>query len=396
MKYRYLKAVVATALSSSLILCSCSTRLPAETVPVTSATTEITETIVETTETIPSETDETIGPMSTPQVTDVPVEVNGQLSVSGTQIINENGEPVQLKGMSSCGLISTYQFFSDAVCDTLIQDWGCSVIRLAMTTRGNDNGYTYDPDRFFEEVCGYTDTLIDHGVYVIIDWHILYDGDPNEYADEAVDFFSRISALYGDCPNVIYEICNEPNGERFDNPEQEVDWDNTIRPYAQRVIDAIRENDPDNIIIVGTPSWSQDVDEAALNPLDDDNVMYTLHFYAGSHGQELRDKAQTAIDSGLPIFCTEWGTSRDSGDGGVFYDETYEWIDFLDQNNISWCNWSIGGSNTETSNALRLYSNHFTIDQKIAAHWPDEMLSASGLFVRSLILGRDFEIPTEG
>ena len=154
--------------------------------------------------------------------------------------------------------------------------------------------------------------------------------------------------------------------------------------------------DPDNIIIVGTPSWSQDVDEASLNPIDAENIMYTLHFYAGSHGQDHRDKVQTALDNGLPIFCTEWGVSMDSGNSGVFYTETLEWMDFLAENNISWCNWSIGTAILESSNALRLYSNRFTIEQKIQGHWPDEMISDSGLFVRSLILGTDFEIPEGG
>ena len=304
--------------------------------------------------------------------------------------------PVQLKGMSSGGLQSCFQFFNDDVCDTLIQDWGCTVIRLAMTSHGLDNGYTYFPDRYFNEVCGYMDTLIEHGVYVIVDWHILFDGDPTEYQEDAVDFFSRISALYGDYPNVIYEVCNEPNGMRFDDPESPVDWDNCIKPYAETVIAAIRENDPDNIIIVGTPTWSQDVDVASLNPIDGDNIMYTLHFYAGSHGEDHMDKVRTAVANGLPIFCTEWGTSLDSGNSGVFYTETLEWMALLDEYNISWCNWSIGTAILESSNALRLYSNRFTVEQKIAGHWPDEMLSDSGLFVRSLILGRDFDIPEGG
>ncbi len=398
MKFKMLPAGVALAICCSIVFASCSSKLPPETLPsdpvITAVqTSESSESSLE--ETV-IETEPSIGPMSTPQVTDIPVEVNGQLSVQGNQLVNEAGEPVQLRGMSSYGIQSCFQFFTDDVADTLIHDWGCQVIRLAMTTRGLDNGYTYFPERYFDEVCGYADTLIAHGAYVIIDWHILYDGDPTEFQDEAVDFFSRISALYGDYPNVIYEICNEPNGQRFDDPEADVDWDNVIKPYAETVIAAIRENDPDNIIIVGTPSWSQEVDQAALNPIDDDNVMYTLHFYAGSHGQELRDRAQTAIDSGLPIFCTEWGVSQDSGGNGVYYEETLEWMDFLDSNNISWCNWSIGGSSIESSNALRLYSNQFTVEQKIAAHWPDEMLSESGLFVRSLILGQDFTIPEEG
>lgn len=397
MRSRVLSASVALLITSSLVLASCSSKLPPETAPLTPPTTV--QTTVETSETVTIETEETeasFGPLSTAQVTDIPVELYGQLRVEGTQLVSESGEPVQLRGMSSGGLQSCFQFFNDDVCDTLIQDWGCTVIRLAMTSHGLDNGYTYFPDRYFNEVCGYLDTLIDHGVYVIVDWHILFDGDPTEYQEDAIDFFSRISAIYGDCPNVIYEVCNEPNGMRYDDPESPVDWDNVIKPYAESVIAAIRENDPDNIIIVGTPTWSQDVDAASLNPIDADNIMYTLHFYAGSHGQDHMDKVITAVENGLPIFCTEWGVSLDSGNSGVFYTETLEWMDLLNQYNISWCNWSIGTAILESSNALRLYSNNFTIEQKIQGHWPDEMLSSSGLFVRSLILGTDFEIPEGG
>lgn len=389
---------------SALILCltvpvtSCSSKLPPETLPPETEAVTVTETSEETEETVAvtEETEETVGPNSTAQVLDVPVEVNGQLRVEDGHLVNESGEQIQLKGMSSYGVSSIFRFFNDDVTQTLVEDWGCQVIRLAMTTRGYDNGYTYDPERFFEEVCGYTDTIIEHGAYVIIDWHILYDGDPTEYQDEAVDFFSRMSAIYGDYPNVIYEICNEPNGMSVADPEAPVDWENVIKPYAETVIDAIRENDPDNIIIVGTPNWSQDVDVVSENPISGDNIMYAFHFYAGSHGQDLMNKLQTALDNGLPVFCTEWGTSQDSGGGGVYYEETLAWMQLLDDNGISWCNWSIGGSNTESSNALKLYSNHFTVEQKIGGHWPDEMLSDSGLFVRSLILGWEFEIPEEG
>lgn len=397
MRSRVLPVVASLAICFSLVVGSCSSKLPPETLPAPTQTTA--ETILET-ETVPvetsAETEPSFGPLSTPQVLDVPVELYGQLRVEGTNLVSESGEPVQLRGMSSGGLQSCFQFFNDDVCDTLIQDWGCTVIRLAMTSHGLDNGYTYFPDRYFNEICGYLDTLIEHGVYVIVDWHILFDGDPTEYQEDAIDFFTRISALYGDYPNIIYEVCNEPNGMRYDDPESPVDWDNCIKPYAESVIAAIRENDPDNIIIVGTPTWSQDVDEASLNPIDGDNIMYTLHFYAGSHGQDHRDKVQTALDNGLPIFCTEWGVSMDSGNSGVFYTETLEWMEYLEANNISWCNWSIGTAILESSNALRLYSNRFTIEQKVQGHWPDEMLSDSGLFVRSLILGTDFEIPEGG
>ena len=318
-----------------------------------------------------------------------PVQINGQLHVDGTLLVNEQGDPVQLRGMSCCDINSCYEFFSDEVCDTLINEWGCTVIRLPVTVRSLDNGYVHFPERYYDEVCEYADTLISHGVYVIIGWYNYFDGDPNEYADEAADFFERISARYGDFPNVIYEISNEPHPTTIDDPGSEVDWENTVKPYSERIISVIRENDPDNVIIAGVPHRNQDLDIVSLDPLSGENIMYALHFYAGSHGQELWDKVQTALDNGLPVFCTQWGVSLDTGDSGVFYDESNEWIDYLNSNNISWCNWSIGSRHTESSNALRLYSDRFTIEQKLAGHWPDEMLSDSGLFVRDLILASD-------
>lgn len=320
---------------------------------------------------------------------ETPVGRNGQLHVEGTNLLNEHGDAIQLRGMSSCDINSCYEFFSDDVCDTLINEWGCTVIRLPVTVRSLDNGYVHFPEYYYEEVCEYTDTLIAHGVYVIIDWYNYFDGDPNEYMDMAVDFFDRISEKYGECPNVIYEISNEPHGERYDDPSSEVDWEHTVKPYSETIIDVIRSNDPDNVIIAGVPHRNQDLDIVSDNPLVGENIMYALHFYAGSHGQELRDRVSVAIDNGLPIFCTQWGVSLDTGDSGVFYDESNEWIGFLNSNNISWCNWSIGSRHTESSNVLRLYSDQFTIEEKLAGHWPDEMLSDSGIFVRSLILDTD-------
>ena len=217
---------------------SCSNKLDKETLP--SVTT--TESFEETSETSAEETERTIGPNSTAVVTDRIVDLHGQLSVSGTDIVDANGDKIQLKGMSSYGLNACAGFFNAEIVKTIAEDWGSDVIRFAMTTKGNSDDYTSDPEKYYNLMCECVDLCIDQGIYTIIDWHILYDGDPNEYKAEAADFFSRISEKYKDCPNVFYEICNEPNGMRFDDVSQPVDWDNTIKPYAEEVIAAIRAN----------------------------------------------------------------------------------------------------------------------------------------------------------
>ncbi len=391
-------SAIALLLVCSFAFSSCSKKLPAETLPSTPITTEYSEEFVvidETSEVIETEevSEEPELIFSTAVVTERIVDNYGQLHVEGTLLCDSEGNPVRLEGMSTYGLNGMAGFVNANTVQTLAEDWGCDILRLAMTTYSADDSYIHNPDKYFNQMCEYVDLCINQGIYVIVDWHILYDGDPNEYKTEAIDFFTRISAIYGDCPNVIYEICNEPNGECFDNPDEMVGWDNCIKPYAEEVISAIRANDPDNIIIVGTPNWSQDVDVASLNPIDAENIMYTVHFYAGSHGQEYRDKVQTALDNGLPIFCTEWGATLNTGAGEIFYEETLAWLEFFDANGISWCNWSIGGSQTESSNALKFISNVLTMEEKLGGHWPDEFISRSGLFVRAMILDQYFEIP---
>ncbi|WP_078553684.1 cellulase family glycosylhydrolase [Bacillus alkalicellulosilyticus] len=288
---------------------------------------------------------------------------NGQLSISGSQLVNENGEPVQIKGMSSHGLQWYGNFVNYDSIKWLRDDWGITVFRAAMYT--SSGGYIENPS-VKEKVKEAVEAAIDLGIYVIIDWHILSDNDPNIYKEEAKEFFAEMSALYGEYPNVIYEIANEPNGN--------VNWDNHIKPYAEEVIPVIRANDPNNIIIVGTGTWSQDVHDAANNQLADPNVMYSLHFYAGTHGQSLRDRADYALSQGAPIFVSEWGTSAATGDGGVFLSEAQQWIDWMDDRQLSWANWSLTDKD-ESSGALRPGASP-------TGGWSTSDLSPSGAFVR--------------
>jgi endoglucanase len=309
----------------------------------------------------------------------------GQLQVIGTNLCDSKGNPVQLKGMSTHGIHAIGDFLTEASVQTLAQDWGCTVIRLALYTE--ESGYLTYPEKYYEALCNGVDLCIAQGVYVIIDWHILGDGNPMTHIDEAVDFFNRVSEKYGDNPNVIYEICNEPNSGKLGRAEQQITWAGDVKPYAEKIVETIRANDPDNIIIIGSPTWSEDMDIAAADPVEGTNLMYTLHFYVGSNGQELRDKVDKAIKLGAAIFVTEWGTTGSTGNGALYLDKADEWLSYLDKNMISWCNWSIGSSIAEKSNALKMSSDILTPEQKAAAHWPDNFITKSGLYIRSKLLG---------
>ncbi len=272
-----------------------------------------------------------------------PVANHGELSVNGTQLVDKNGNAFQLQGVSTHGIGWFPDYVNKYAFQTLRDEWGVNCIRIAMYT-GEYNGYCNggnqsDLKTLVENGVSYATEL---GMYVIIDWHILSDNDPNINKDEALDFFSEMSSKYASYDNVIYEICNEPNGGTT--------WSD-IKSYALEVIPVIKANNPNAIIIVGTPTWSQDVDVASKDPITGyTNIMYALHFYADTHKEDLRQKMLTAINNGIPIFVTEFGITDASGNGSVNESEGNTWISTLDANGVSYCIWNL--SNKNESSAL--------------------------------------------
>ncbi|MBF0441021.1 MAG: glycoside hydrolase family 5 protein [Oligoflexales bacterium] len=294
-----------------------------------------------------------------------PVARNGMLKIVKSQLSNQLGQPIQLKGPSSHGLQWFGHFINRNSIKWLKNDWHANVIRLAMYT--GEGGYLSNKNLKNKVIEG-VDAAIAEGIYAIIDWHILSDNDPMSNLGQSKEFFGEMSAKYKNTPNVIYELCNEPNGGAH--------WSNSIKPYAEEVIRVIRGNAPNSIIIVGTAEWSQRVDEMAGSPLSNSkNVMYALHFYAGTHGAWLRDRATKAIQSGFPLFVTEWGMSTSSGNGGVFVNETKQWLDYLDSMKISWTAWSLSDKG-ESSALLKGGAGK-------DGGWSESQISDAGMYTRS-------------
>ena len=227
-----------------------------------------------------------------------------------------------------------------------------------------EGGYV-DNKNIYDTLLNDIELVINNDMYVIVDWHILSDNNPNINKEEAKEFFRKITSKYKDTPNVIYEICNEPNGG--------TNWSD-VKSYADEIIPIIRENSKNSIIIVGTPTWSQDVDSVIGNKVNDNNTMYALHFYSGTHKEFLRDKAKRALDNGVPIFISEFGVSAADGNGGVYLEEADKWFNFIKENNLSYVNWSLADKN-ETS-ALLLPNN------KIIG---DNTLSESGKYIKNIL-----------
>jgi endoglucanase len=265
------------------------------------------------------------------------VGIHGALQVVDGQLRDAHGAPIQLRGMSLFWSQWSGPYYNGGTVHTLATNWHATVVRAAMGV-SNPGGYLNDPSAF-DSARAVVDAAIAEGIYVIVDWH---EELATNHTAEASAFFTAVAKVYGATPNVILEIYNEPNGPQWP----------AVKAYSEAVIGAIRRAGGKNLIIVGTPTWSQDVDVAAANPITvDKNIAYTLHFYAGTHRAPLRAKAEAAMAKGLALFVTEWGTCDSSGNGGLDLAESQTWIDFINQHKLSWCNWSLNDKR-ESASAL--------------------------------------------
>ncbi len=283
----------------------------------------------------------------------------GPLHVDGAKLVDSQGNPVQLRGVSTHGLAWFGQYVNRACFSELHDTWKANVVRLALYTE-EYGGYCSGGDKsgLDKLVRNGIRYATDEGMYVIVDWHILSDNNPLTHVDEAKAFFKSIAKEYGEQGNVIYEICNEPNGGTT--------WKD-IKRYAEQVIPVIRAQDPDGIVIVGTPTWSQEVDKALASPLDFDNVMYTLHFYAATHKDDLRNRMVSCARAGLPIFVTEFGICEASGNGQVDEASADQWVATMNSLDISYCMWNLSNKAEASSIVASSYTatsgftyNHLT------------------------------------
>lgn len=270
----------------------------------------------------------------TPSVTGKgPVSYYGELKASGNKIIgSKTNRAVSVSGMSFFWSNWSQSFYTKGYVDKMKNDFGCEIVRAAYGIQDNGTPYSKSDEALIRTL---VEAAIQDDMYVIIDWHS--HGAHNNVA-EAKEFFGKMAKDYGKYDNVIFELYNEP---------LQIDW-NIVKQYAEQVIPVIRQYS-DNLIVVGTTTWSQDVDKAASNPINDSNVAYTLHFYAGTHRQDLRNKAEQALSKNVALFVTEWGSVSADGNGSIDYASTQEWINWINQKGLSSCNWAVNNKNETSS-----------------------------------------------
>ncbi|MEI8113539.1 MAG: glycoside hydrolase family 5 protein [Bacteroidia bacterium] len=291
-----------------------------------------------------------------------PVKKHGNLSVKGIQLTDEHGSATVLNGISYGWHNWWSPFYNKESVNWLATDWKCSAVRAAMGVEPKE-GYLDKPDWSKEKVEAVVDGAIENGIYVLIDFH-----SHNIRLPEAKVFFTEMATKYGKYPNVIYELYNEPVKDSWTQ----------VKEYSVELIKTIRAIDPDNVILVGSPHWDQDIHLVADDPiLGFNNIMYTCHFYAGTHGQSLRDRCDYALKKGIPVFISESAGMEASGDGPINYEEWQKWIDWCATNKISLISWSVSAKK-ETCSMIKP-------GVSVQGNWKEADLNESGIKTRELL-----------
>lgn len=290
---------------------------------------------------------------------------HGRLQVSGNRVLDTHGQPITLRGMSLFWSQAKPAFYNPKAIRWIATNWRATAVRAAIAADGG--GYATEPAVETKRAEQAIDGAIRAGIYVVVDWHA-HDPMP----DEAVRFFTAIAKRYRGVPNLIYETWNEPLPK--------YSWHDVIKPYHQRIIAAIRAQDPGAFVVAGTRAWDQEVDEAAADPLALPNVAYALHFYAATHKQDIRDKANAALARGAALFVTEYGTTAANGDAPIDPAETRTWWNWCDAHGISYLAWSLSDK-AEASAALKPGASP-------DGGWSAAQLTTSGTLIRNHLLAQ--------
>ncbi len=302
------------------------------------------------------------------QQTKSPVELNGALRVEGNQMVNKDGLPPQLRGISlSWSLWQGKKYYNQEVVDWLVKDFHISLLRASMGVEPT-GGYLANHEEQLKLMTVVIDKAISEGIYVLVDWH---DHNAEKHLEESKAFFAQMAKKYSGVPNVIYEIFNEPARQNWE----------MVRAYSVEVIKTIRQYDTKNIIVVGSPRWDQDVDVAAANPIRGfNNLVYSFHFYASdpNHQEKLRAKAEAAMKLGLPLFVTEWGVGESNGNGEFNLEKSNRWVEWMEQNRLSWVAWNVTDKNETTAIMLP--------GAPISGGWKAEQLTECGKYLKEQLI----------
>lgn len=263
---------------------------------------------------------------------------SGKLHVDGTKIFDEKNRLIQLKGASTNNNLNNSVVYSSSFISKLSKEWNSNLLRVAIPAQVNYSASGSNLQIYYDMI----DWATNNDMYVIIDWHSTQNDNPNNQGAVAAQFFSDVAFHYKGQNNIIFEIWNDST--------ESTSW-NDIYYYADKVIPQVRNYCPESLIIVGTPMHNQSLKSVADFKIDNcSNVLYSYHFAAGSDGSYSMTDVQNAIDKyKLPLFVSEFCITDRSKDGSIYMSQADAWVDFMNNNKLSYAMWSFSDFPAESS-----------------------------------------------
>lgn len=297
------------------------------------------------------------------------VKAHGKLAVDGVNLVDSKGEKVQLRGMSSHGLL-WYPEYTNYASISETKKHGANMFRIAMYSDDGSDGYIQKPELSLKLMQAAIENTLAADMYAIVDWHVLREQNPLKNVEKAKEFFAEISTLYGDEPGIIYEICNEPNGDTT--------WENIVE-YANQVIPVIRANAPNAVILIGTPDYSYSITKVKKESLSYSNIMYSYHFYAGQFDDSYKNMIKDSQKKGIPIFVSEWGINTEKS-GEHALEQGKRFAQYLNQKGLSFAAWSLCNKDEVFSSLKPEYKKYH--------NWEKEDLTEVGKILFSALKGK--------
>ncbi|MEE4287637.1 MAG: cellulase family glycosylhydrolase [Mariniphaga sp.] len=159
----------------------------------------------------------------------------------------------------------------------IIAELGFNHVRIPIRWEPSDRSMATPPytiySSFLNRIKQVVDSALSNGLYAIINMHhheALYE-NPDSQKERFIAQWKQISAFFKDYPDsLLFELMNEPHGNL--TPEK---WNE----FYLEVLDSIRTDNPERIVLIGTPEYGGLGGLPYLEIPDDENIILTVHYY---------------------------------------------------------------------------------------------------------------------
>jgi endoglucanase len=314
----------------------------------------------------------------------------GRLRVADGRLLDENGDPVVLKGLGLASISAAKalnrwneDYFANA------RAWNAEIVRLPVFPAD----FREDPEQTLLDLDDALRWCNQHQLYLIIDYHVVgnatqglfqWEEDLATTWPEVEAFWTTVSARYADQPTVaFYEIYNEPAAlEEMGGSWEFSDW----REHADTIVAILRKHAPRTIPVVAGLDYAYDLSDGGERPFADPDIALAAHPYPGraqTNRTRAWDSAFGYLSERYPFILTEFGFDPDDQFdpwGTYRADLSYgrEILNYAKDKSISW--------------TAFVFFNDPGWPMPLFSDWESLTPTVSGQFFKDVLAGKDIDV----